>query len=171
MTRKSFALIVIVVFMLSFNAVAVEAAKYTFKFANPVSKDHSWGRAAEEFKKMTAEITNGQVEIQVYHSGALGKIRECLEMAKAGTVDFVLSGTGHVTRHVPELGITVLPYLWKDTEIMFQALDGPFGQYLGQRLSEKGFEVVGWWDNGFRHVSNNVRPINQLADMKGLKIR
>jgi tripartite ATP-independent transporter DctP family solute receptor len=120
---------------------------------------------------MVTEVTQGRVAVQVYHAGSLGKIREVLEMAKIGTVDFVLSGTGHVTGHVPELGITVLPFLWKDTETMFQALDGPFGQYLGEKLSAQGFEVVGWWDNGFRHVSNNKRPIMAVSDMKGLKIR
>lgn len=170
MKRKGFSLAV-VFFMVFAFALAANAATYTLKFANPVSKDHSWGRAAEVFSRMVAEVTNGQVKVEVYHAGSLGKIREVLEMTKVGTVDFALSGTGHVTGHVPELGITVLPYLWKDTETMFQALDGPFGQYLGQRLSAKGFEVVGWWDNGFRHVSNNSRPIMKVADMKGLKIR
>ena len=171
MKSKSILWVVLVALCLVVQPTFVEAADYTLKFANPISKDHSWGRAAEVFSKMVAEITSGRVEVQVFHSGALGKIREALEMAKAGTVDFVLSGTGHVTSHVPELGITVLPYLWKDTETMFQALDGPFGQYLGERLSEKGFEIVGWWDNGFRHVSNNAHPILKASDMKGLKIR
>lgn len=160
-------LCVVLVFSLSANA----APKYTLKFANPVNKDHSWGRAAEVFSDMVTEATDGQVKVEVYHSGSLGKIREALEMTKAGTVDFVLSGTGHVTGHVPELGITVLPYLWKDTATMFEALDGPFGRYLNKKLSAKGFEVVGWWDNGFRHVSNNERPIKTVDDMKGLKIR
>ncbi len=171
MKSRTIALVVVLAVMVAFSAPAANAAEYTLKFANPVPKDHSWGRAAEVFKDLVAEATNGKVEIQVYHAGSLGKIREVLEMAKVGTVDFVLSGTGHVTGHVPELGITVLPYLWKDTDTMFQALDGPFGQYLGEILSDKGFEVVGWWDNGFRHVTNNARPIMKVSDMKGLKIR
>lgn len=171
MKRKLFTLIVSLTVLLAFGLTTNAAPEYVMKFANPVPKGHSWGRAAELFSKLVAEATNGQVEIQVHHAGALGKIREALEMTKVGTIDFVLSGTGHVTGHVPELGITVLPYLWKDTDTMFQALDGPFGQYLNERLSAKGFEVVGWWDNGFRHVSNNSRPIMKVADMKGLKIR
>ena len=166
-TKLSF-LTVCLAFLVVFN---VQAAEYTLKFANPVPKDHSWGRAADEFSKMVAEVTDGKVEVQVHHAGALGKIREVLEMAKVGTVDFVLSGTGHVTGFVPEIGITVLPYLWKDTQTMFEALDGPFGQWLGERLSAQGYEIVGWWDNGFRHVTNNSRPIMKVADMKGLKIR
>jgi len=171
MKRKLLTLMVSLVVLFAFSLTSHAAPKYVMKFANPVSKDHSWGRAAEVFSKLVAEATNGQVEIQVHHAGALGKIRETLEMAKVGTIDFTLSGTGHVTGHVPELGITVLPYLWKDTDTMFQALDGPFGQYLNERLSAKGFVVVGWWDNGFRHVSNNSRPIMKVDDMKGLKIR
>lgn len=170
MRRGIFCVVTVFFFVVAF-ALTASAAEYTLKFANPVSKDHSWGRAADEFARLVSEATNGRVEVQVHHSGALGKIREVLEMAKVGTVDFVLSGTGHVTGHVPELGITVLPYLWKDTETMFAALDGPFGQYLGERLEEKGFVVVGWWDNGFRHVTNNRQPIMKAEDMKGLKIR
>jgi tripartite ATP-independent transporter DctP family solute receptor len=168
MKTKWIILTVCLAVLVAFN---VQAAEYTLKFANPVPKDHSWGRGADKFSELVKEATGGRVEIQVFHAGSLGKIREVLEMAKVGTVDFVLSGTGHVTGHVPELGITVLPYLWKDTETMFQALDGPFGEYLGEKLSAKGFVVVGWWDNGFRHVSNNKRPIQKVADMKGLKIR
>ncbi len=171
MKKKAFLLTVVFCVVLAFGLTAYGAPKYILKFANPVPKDHSWGRAAEKFKNMVDEATNGQVEVRVFHAGALGKIREALEMAKAGTVDFVLSGTGHVTGYVPELGITVLPYLWRDTKTMFEALDGPIGQYLGERLSAKGFVVVGWWDNGFRHVSNNARPIIKVEDMKGLKIR
>jgi tripartite ATP-independent transporter DctP family solute receptor len=171
MKTKMILLVGILAILMVFHAPLAGAAEYTLKFANPVPQGHSWGRAADQFSKMVAEVTNGRVEVQVYHAGALGKIREALEMAKVGTVDFVLSGTGHVTGHVPELGITVLPYLWKDTDTMFQALDGPFGQYLGERLEEKGFVVVGWWDNGFRHVTNNKGPVMKVADMKGLKIR
>ena len=156
--------------VLTWSLTAV-AAEFTLKFANPVPRDHSWGRGADQFAKMVKEITGGRVEVQVHHAGALASIREALEMAQAGTVDFVLSGTGHVTGHVPELNITVLPYLWKDTETMFAALDGPFGRYLSQRCEEKGLVVVGWWDNGFRHVSNNRGPIMKVEDMRGLKIR
>ncbi len=122
-------------------------------------------------KKLVAQATGGQVEVQVYHGGTLGKIRENLEMAKAGTVDFVLCGAGNVTSIAPELGIVVLPYLWKSDAAMFQALDGPFGDYLNARMIERGYYMVGWWDNGFRHVSNNTRPIMKPEDLKGLKIR
>ena len=77
----------------------------------------------------------------------------------------------HVSRFVPEMGTLVLPYLWKDTDTMFAALDGRMGQTLEPLLLDKGFKVAGWWDNGFRHVSNSKRPIRTPEDLRGLKLR
>ena len=80
MKTKMILLAGILALLMVFHAPLAGAAEYTLKFANPVSKDHSWGRAADQFSKMVAEVTNGRVEVQVYHAGALGKIREVLEM-------------------------------------------------------------------------------------------
>ena len=145
--------------------------KYVLRFSSPNSKEHAWGRGAEKFKQLVAEGTRGQVEVQVFHSNALGATRESLEMVRLGTVDFVLCGVAHVSRFVPEMGTLVLPYLWKDSDTMFGALDGRMGQVLEPLLMEKGFKLVGWWDNGFRNVSNNKRPIRTPEDLKGLKLR
>jgi TRAP-type transport system periplasmic protein len=145
--------------------------KYVLRFSSPNSKEHAWGRSAEKFKQLVAEETKGQVELQVYHSNALGATRESLEMVRLGSTDFVLCGVAHVTRFVPEMGAFVLPYLWKDTETMFKALDGRMGEIVDPLLWEKGFKVVGWWDNGFRHISNNKRPILAAEDVRGLKLR
>lgn len=156
--------------VLAGNALA-QQPKYILRFSSPTSKEHAWGRSAEKFKQLVAEGTRGQVEVQVHHSNALGATRESLEMVRLGSVDFVLCGVAHLSRFVPEMGTLVLPYLWKDTETMFGALDGRMGQIIEPLLLEKGFKVVGWWDNGFRHVSNNKRPIRAPEDLKGLKLR
>lgn len=156
--------------VLAGNALA-QQPKYVLRFSSPTSKEHAWGRSAEKFKQLVAEGTRGQVEVQVHHSNALGATRESLEMVRLGSVDFVLCGVAHLSRFVPEMGTLVLPYLWKDTETMFGALDGRMGQIIEPLLLEKGFKVVGWWDNGFRHVSNNKRAIRAPEDLKGLKLR
>ena len=85
------------------------SAEFTMKFANPVAKDHSWGKGAKKFAELVKESTNGRVEIKAHHAGTLGKIRETLEMARVGTVDFVVAGAGQLTAYVPEYGIVVLP--------------------------------------------------------------
>jgi tripartite ATP-independent transporter DctP family solute receptor len=69
------------------------------------------------------------------------------------------------------MGITVLPYLWKDTETMFNSLDGPFGEFLNEKLMAQGFVLAAWWDNGFRNVSTKAKPVVKPDDLKGVKIR
>jgi tripartite ATP-independent transporter DctP family solute receptor len=152
-------------------AGATAQSKHVLRFSSPVSKDHAWGRSAEKFRQVVAETTRGQVDVQVFHANALGAIREGLEMVRLGTLDFQLCGAAHVSRFVPEMSTLVLPYFWKDTATMFAALDGPMGQALEPLLLEKGFKIAGWWDNGFRHVSNNKRPIRTPEDIRGLKLR
>jgi tripartite ATP-independent transporter DctP family solute receptor len=152
-------------------AGAAAQPKHVLRFSTPVSKDHAWGRGAEKFRELVAAGTGGQVEVQVHHANALGSIREGLEMVRLGTLDFQLCGVAHVSRFVPEMGALVLPYLWKDTATMFSALDGPMGQVLEPLLEARGFKLAGWWDNGFRHVSNNRRPVRTPEDIRGLKLR
>jgi TRAP-type C4-dicarboxylate transport system substrate-binding protein len=141
-TRLASALVLIV--LAAFVVHATAQPKYVLRFSSPSSKEHAWGRGAEKLKQLIAEETKGQVEVQVYHSNALGATRESLEMVRLGSTDFVLSGVAHVTRFVPELGTFVLPYLWKDTETMFTALDGRMGEMVEPLLYGKGFKLIGW---------------------------
>jgi tripartite ATP-independent transporter DctP family solute receptor len=173
MKRGHWGVVTFVVLLAGFvsNLTETYGTEFNLKFANPVPKDHSWGRGAEYFAKLVDEATGGRVKVAVHHSGALGKIRETIEMARNGNIDFVLGGTGHYSAYVPEINITVLPYLWRDSFTMFAALDGPFGGELNRELNKQGLEAVGWWDNGFRHVSNNKGPVVKPDDLKGLKIR
>src|SRR5262245_29268765 len=123
-------------------------APQVLRLSSPVSKDHAFGRGAEKFKQLVAEASKGQVDVQVHHANALSPIREGLEMLRLGTLDFQVCGVAHASRFVPELNVLILPYLWKDTDTMFAALDGRMGQILEPLLLDKGFKVAGWWANG-----------------------
>jgi tripartite ATP-independent transporter DctP family solute receptor len=163
--------VAVVLTLAALIASASGQSKHVLRLSSPVSKDHAFGRGAEKFKQLVEEATKGQVELQVHHANALGSIREGLEMVRLGTLDFQVCGVAHVSRFVPEMNTLVLPYLWKDTATMFVALDGRMGQILEALLLEKGFKLAGWWDNGFRHVSNNKRPVRTPEDLRGLKLR
>ncbi len=171
MRGKIISVLVSFALLLAFCIPANAAAKYTLRFANCVSKDFSWGRAAEKFKKDLEEASNGQIEVQVFHSSSLGSNREVAEMLKMGTADFMIAGTTHVTNYVPQLGVIVFPYLWKDRQTMFNALDGDIGKTFSDLLAKKGFVLLGWWDNGFRDMTTKSKPIISVDDMKGLRIR
>lgn len=158
-------------FFFLFLTTNLLAAEYNIRIANDVAASHSWGRSCELLKKQVEEVTKGRVKVEVHHGGTLGKTREAMEMVRMGTLEVALGGVSHIQRHVAELGILGLPFLWRDGETMFQVLDGALGRYMEARLDAVGFHTLGFWDNGFRHITNNRKPILSVADLKGLKIR
>ncbi|MDR1659231.1 MAG: TRAP transporter substrate-binding protein [Desulfovibrio sp.] len=147
------------------------AAEFSMKFSSTMNQGHSWSRAADLFKQYVEENSNGRISIEVFPANALGSNREVLEMIKFGTVDFMNCGVTHVSNNVPEFNVLVLPYLWTDNEKLFAGLNGAFGQDLASRTRDRGFELMGWLDNGFRDVTSKVKPIVNPGDIKGLKIR
>ncbi len=152
-------------------ATAIEAADYRVRVANPVAADHSWGKGAVVFKQELEKLSGGKIAVEVHHVSALGKVRETMEMVRMGTLETCLGGVANFQRNVPELGITVLPFLWKDIKTMYKVLEGAPGQELNKKMLGAGFVNLGFWDNGFRHVSNSRKPIQTVDDLKGLKIR
>lgn len=148
-----------------------QAADVTLRLASVANEASSWGRAQEILKDEIAKRTNGRVELQIFNNNALGGNREALELAKNGAVDMVMSGLGHATRYAPQLNAVLFPYMWKDRETMFRLLDGDVGKRLSDALAPQNLSVLAWWDNGFRHVSNNLHPIMKPEDIKGLKLR
>jgi tripartite ATP-independent transporter DctP family solute receptor len=156
---------------LALYPVAAFAADITLRFASVANEASSWAPAQETFKREFEARTNGRVEVQIFNNNTLGSNREALELATTGNVDFVLSGLSHATRYAPQLNAVIFPYIWKDRETMFEVLDGPVGEKLSASLNANNMSVIGWWDNGFRHVSNNTRPITKPEDIEGLKLR
>lgn len=166
--RMIFPLICFSIFAFAAN---LHAAEYKIRVANPVAADHSWGRAAVFFKQEVEKNSNGKIAVQVVHAGSLGKVGETLEMLKAGSLETTVGGVANFQSAVPELGITVLPYLWKDIKRQFEVLNGPAGKEIEKRMLAAGFYSLGFWDNGFRNISNNRKPIHSPDDLKDLKIR
>ena len=97
---------------------------------------------------------------------------DILWLVETGILTLGYQSSSYLTERVPDLGIADLPFLFPDTATARRAMDGRFGQLLASRI-EAGmdYRILGWFENGFRHVSNRVRPIRTPADMKGLTIR
>ncbi len=147
------------------------AAEYNLRFASYAPEGDVFDRAAQHFAQGVAKRTNGRVEVTVFRNGTLGSNREVAEMAKVGSVDFFIAGSTHVSQFAPVLISVSFPYMFKDRETMFRVLDGDVGNRLNKLVAKQGLEILGWWEAGFRHVTNNVRPIVKPEDIKGLKLR
>jgi TRAP-type C4-dicarboxylate transport system substrate-binding protein len=93
-------------------------------------------------------------------------------MVERGELDFCYMSTVRFTQAAPELSILELPFLVKDRQTVYRALDGDYGETARRHIRENSpFRVLGFWDNGFRHLTNSVRTIRKPEDCRGLKIR
>ena len=80
--------------------------------------------------------------------------------------------SSYLTDRVPELGFVDLPFLFSSNAQARGAMDGALGEFLARKTEERiNYRILGWFENGFRHISNRLRPIHVPADMKGMRIR
>jgi TRAP-type C4-dicarboxylate transport system substrate-binding protein len=97
---------------------------------------------------------------------------DLVPMVESGELSFCYISTIRFSGRVPDLQLLELPFLVEDRDQAFKLLDGPVGRELRERIAAtSGCRVLGFWDNGFRHLTNRVRPIRRPADCKGLRIR
>lgn len=100
------------------------------------------------------------------------KSGELPKMVASGEFDFCYMSTVRFSQVVPEIAIFELPFLIKDRASLFKALEGDLGSYFKARIEESTpFKILGFWDNGFRNISNSVRPIHTPQDCQGIAIR
>lgn len=143
----------------------------TIKIGHVLNTDHSWHTCLLGFAEDVKKATNGRVEIQVYPSSQLGSEKDMIEGLTLQTVNGGLIGGGSFQTLDPKFGIEALPYAWPTHESAYRALDGELGKRLLDILAKKGIVGLAWWENGFRHITNNKRPIVKPEDLAGLKIR
>jgi tripartite ATP-independent transporter DctP family solute receptor len=111
------------------------------------------------------------VQIVVGESAQFGDDVEALTNMRLGTVAFSANSQGSTSGVVPEFGVLGLPFLFEELPQAWAVLDGPVGDELAEAAEAKGLVLLALWDNGIRHVSNNVRPIETPEDLAGNKLR
>lgn len=153
----------------SASAVAAQT-ELTMGNVNPAK--HGTTLAAQQFADKLAELTGGKVKVIHHHSGALGGEREVGQQVQLGTVDFTPMTTAPLSTLVPEMSVFQLPYIFRDYQHVYKALDGSnvIRDYYDGVLDKKGFKLLGFIAAGYRGIYGHY-PINSLADVKGKKIR
>lgn len=100
------------------------------------------------------------------------KAADLLDMVATGETTLCYFSSSYLADKVPEIALFDLPFVIRDRAQGHAMLDGPLGRLIMDKMAEAAdFRIVAWWDNGFRHFSNGVRPIRTPEDCKGLKIR
>jgi TRAP-type transport system periplasmic protein len=171
----AFGLLGLFVLLLGFGAGPAKAAEFVMKVSLP-SPMVEWTQFNEPYAVLKAEIekrSNGRIEVQLYPAGQLGDMTSGVEQVKKGIIQGVQVGDGWIANHFPEIQVISIPYIFKDRDVAWKVLDGPFGKELmNEYVRKTGLRLLHLTENGgFRSFSNNVREIRTAADMKGLKIR
>ena len=146
-------------------------AQEKFRIAGNFTDKHSSSVAIEQFKKDVEAATGGKLVIETFPNMQLGGAQENVSQTRAGTINATWVGMAFLSRTVPELEAVSLPFLFPTREVAYKVMDGPIGDLIDKKLEDKGFIALGFMELGSRQVTNSVRPIKTMADMKGLKIR
>ena len=147
-------------------------AETIIKFGHSGSTTHAYHIGAVKFAELVGKYSNGDLKVELFPNSQLGGEQRLAESIRLGVVDMgALSADGVLSAWLPEYQVLGMPYLFRDRAHAYKVLDGPIGEDLKKKAAAKGIEVLSYWEIGFRHMTNNKRPIKTVADMAGLKIR
>lgn len=142
-----------------------------FRLAENHPSNHPTTLADEEFARLVKEKTNGKILIKVYDNKQLGEEKSIVEQVQFGAIDFARVSTGQMTELFPVFNVLQLPYIYHNSDHMWQVLNSSIGDSFLDLIQEEGFLGLGWYDAGARNFYNSVREIHSLQDLQGLKFR
>ncbi|MCZ6813820.1 MAG: TRAP transporter substrate-binding protein [Alphaproteobacteria bacterium] len=152
-------------------AVSVPAkAEITLKFGHVGAPGSLFQASADEYAKRVNSKLKGKVKINVFGSSQLGKDKTLLKKLLAGTVDFALPSTV-MSSVIDQFGLFEMPYLVKNRTHMGRIEQQLVWAKLAPLVEKKGYKILAIWENGFRHITNNIRPIDKPSDLKNIKLR
>ena len=141
------------------------------KIGSVMPKDRSLTQGLVKFGEIVEKESAGKIKFEIFTDGVLGGDRQTLEGLQMGTIQVSTVSTGPIAAFAPRMDAFDLPFLFKDKATAFKVLDGPIGQEVLNDLDKVGMIGLGYWENGFRHLTNSKRAVLTAEDIKGLKIR
>ena len=127
-------------------------------------------KGAEEFANKLAEISGGELTVNLFPSATLGDFKAMVQQSQAGELDMVITGYPDMSYTIPELKLIGAPYVISDYAQLKEVVAGPWGQEMAGKFEEQGIHVLDVWYYGTRQTTAN-KPINSIDDMKGLRLR
>lgn len=124
-----------------------------------------------EYATLVEEASNGQITLDVHHSGELGNDAEALQSVRMGTIDIIFAGTSGFTEFYEDAKILDLPFLFDSAEQAYEIVNGEIGEEIFANLPDVGLVYLSEGDNGMRHISTTNKPVHTAADVEGLKLR
>ncbi len=147
------------------------AQERTIKFAFQNQKEHPQAQGAQKFADLVAAKTSGRIAVKLFPGGTLGGDLQTVSALQGGTVEMTVLNAGILSAQAKEFGIYDFPFLFASPQEADAVTDGPFGKKLLDKLVAKNLVGLGYWELGFRNLTNSKKPITKAEDIAGLKIR
>ena len=179
MTRRSIPVLltacaILATVALAWLALPAPVASQTaanYRLGIVVSRDALGGEFATTFIETAKARSGGRVNIGLFDKAQLGGETEMVANLRTGELDFAIIGAGILASVEPTFSLTELPFIWKDANHVHRALDGDVGRRMMSMLDPKGIKGLVFGEWGYRQLLIRTRPVNTLADAKGLKVR
>src|SRR4029453_18799968 len=171
MRRPLLALSLFAVLSLALPATAQDIQERTIRFGHLNNPDHATSTGVKKFAEIVAAKSGGKIKVQEFPSSQLGNELQQQSALQGGVQEMLVASTRALTGIVKEFGLFDFPFLFSNGKQADAMVDGPLGKMLSSRLADKGILILGFFDLGFRNVTNSKRPITKGEDLDGLKIR
>lgn len=145
--------------------------KIVLKFSHVTTAESPKGQAADKFKELVEQKTNGRVEVQVFPSSSLYGDKEEMEALQANNVQMIAPSMTKLVGFEPAFQIVDMPFLFANDEAVEKFWDSEWGQKMYAKVEPQGIRGLAFWPAGFKNFTNNKRPLTTPEDFKGLKFR
>ena len=152
-------------------AQAQEIREHTIKFATQNPKGHPMVLGMERFAENVSKKSGGKIKVNLFPGGVLGGDQANVSAVQGGTLEMVVLNTGILASVAKELAIFDFPFLISSAQEADALVDGPVGKRLHAKLEDKGIIGLGFYELGFRNITNSKRPLTKVEDIAGLKLR
>jgi tripartite ATP-independent transporter DctP family solute receptor len=168
--KRQFLNTIVAAFALSAFGLA-QGQTRTIKFANQNVKGHPIVTGMEKFGELVETRSGGKLKVNVFPGGALGSDQANVSSLQGGTLEMASMNSGIFASLVKDFAIYDFPFLFANPKEADAVVDGPFGVTMHKKLEEKGLVGLGYYELGFRQITNSKRPITKVEDIAGLKLR
>lgn len=152
-------------------ATAADINARQLKFGHLSTDESPLGQGALKFAELVAKKSDNKIQIKVYPSGQLGSEAQQIGATQGKTQDFILLSTTPLSSVVKELQIMDFPGIVANHAEADALLDGAAGRKMLARFEARNLVGLAFFENGFRHLTNNKKQVVKLEDMQGLKVR
>ena len=155
----------------STSAAATGDAEYAMISGTTTPDNHPYNLGLVKMGELLSEKTNGAVTLDVFGNSQLGSERDLIEGLQLGSVQVTCVSTAPLAGFTDSFLVFDLPFIFETSEQARAVMDSEVGTQILNSVEDQGLKGLAWFENGFRNVTNNVKPITVPEDLKGIKIR